>query len=218
MSRGEASGAQDRGAERSPESGAERGAERLEFDEILPRIADLAEQLAEHADPTVSETAVELLDWIDVFHANGVGRLVEMIREWRGEVLLEAVASDPVAGQLLQAYGLGDSSDVGAARVAVQAALADVRPYLHSHGGDMEAVHIADGVVRLKLHGSCDGCTASDATILGQVEAALRTHWIDFRRVEVEEMTAEPHPPPTTGSITTGLQIKGTAANQGQGS
>ena len=49
-----------------------RGDERLEFDQILPRIADLAETLAEHDDKEVAETAVELLDWIDVFHANGV--------------------------------------------------------------------------------------------------------------------------------------------------
>lgn len=182
---------------------------RLEFNEILPRIAELAEQLADHDDPAVSASVVEMLDWIDVFHANGVGRLVEMLREWRGDVLLEAVTADPVAGQLLHAYGLGDGADVEAARVAVQAALAEVRPYLHSHGGDMEAVHIADGVVRLKLHGSCDGCTGSDATILGQVEEALRTHWVDFRRIEVEEMTADPHPPPAPGSITTGLQITG---------
>jgi len=68
-------------------------------------------------------------------------------------------------------------------------------------------VHIEDGVVRLKLHGSCDGCTASDATIIEQVEAAMKEHWVDFRRIEVEEMTAEPHPPPVAGSITTGLQI-----------
>ncbi len=192
-------------------SGDQGPADRLEFDEILPRISELAEQLANHDDPAVSESVVELLDWIDVFHANGIGRLVEMLREWRGDVLLEAVAADPVAGQLLHAYGLGDASDGEAARVAVQAALGEVRPYLHSHGGDMEAVHIGDGGVRLKLHGSCDGCTGSDATILGQVEEALRKHWVDFRRVEIEEMTAEPHPPPTPGSITTGLQIKGKA-------
>jgi len=121
--------------------------------------------------------------------------------------LLEAVAADPVAGVLLQAYGLGDDTDLDAARVSVQAALAEVRPYLHSHGGDMEVVHIEDGVARLKLHGSCDGCTASDATIIEQVEAAMKEHWVDFRRIEVEEMTAEPHPPPVAGSITTGLQI-----------
>jgi Fe-S cluster biogenesis protein NfuA len=184
-----------------------RGDERLEFAEILPRIADLAERLAEHDDKEVAETAIELLDWIDVFHANGVGRMVEMLREWRGEILLEAVAADPVAGALLSAYGLGDDTDLDAARVSVQVALAEVRPYLHSHGGDMEVVHLEDGVVRLKLHGSCDGCTASDATIIEQVEAAMKEHWVDFRRIEVEEMTAEPHPPPVVGSIATGLQI-----------
>ena len=185
-----------------------RGDERLEFDQILPRIADLAETLAEHDDKEVADTAIELLDWIDVFHANGVGRMVEMLREWRGEILLEAVAADPVAGALLNAYGLGDDTDLDAARVSVQAALAEVRPYLHSHGGDMEVVHLEDGVVRLKLHGSCDGCTASDATIIEHVETALREHWVDFRRIEVEEMTAEPHPPPADGTVTTGLQIK----------
>ena len=184
-----------------------RGDERLEFDQILPRIADLAERLAEHENKDVADTAIEMLDWIDVFHANGVGRMVEMLREWRGEILLEAVAADPVAGALLRAYGLGDDTDLDAARVSVQAALEEVRPYLHSHGGDMEVVHLEDGVVRLKLHGSCDGCTASDATIIEQVEAALKYHWVDFRRIEVEEMTAEPHPPPVVGSITTGLQI-----------
>ena len=114
-----------------------RGDERLEFEEVLPRIADLAEQLAEHPDPQTAETALELLDWIDVFHANGVGRIVEMIREWRGDVLLDQVAADPVAGALLRAYGLGIEVDLGEANVAVQAALNEVRPYLHSHGGDM---------------------------------------------------------------------------------
>lgn len=186
-----------------------RAEERLEFEEVLPRIADLAEQLAEHPDAATSEIAVELLDWIDVFHANGVGRIVEMIREWRGDVLLEQVAADPVAGALLRAYGLGDEVDLDEARIAVQTALSEVRPYLHSHGGDMEVVSIVDGVVRLKLHGSCDGCTASDATIMEQVESSLRKHWVDYRRVEVEAMTAEPHPPPAAGTITTGLQIKG---------
>jgi Fe-S cluster biogenesis protein NfuA len=184
-----------------------RSDERLEFDQILPRIADLAERLAEHDDKDVADTAIEMLDWIDVFHANGVGRMVEMLRDWRGEILLEAVAADPVAGALLAAYGLGADTDLDAARVSVQAALAEVRPYLHSHGGDMEVVHLEDGVVRLKLHGSCDGCTASDATIIEQVETALKEHWVDFRRIEVEDMTADPHPPPVVGSIATGLQI-----------
>lgn len=186
-----------------------QGDERLEFDDVLPRIAELAEALTAHDDPVTAATAEELLDWIDVFHANGVGRLVEMIREWRGDILLESVAADPIAGALLEAYGLGGVADHEEARVAVQAALNDVRPYLHSHGGDMEVVSIEDGVVRLKMHGSCDGCTGAEATIVDRVERALRTHWVDFRRVDVEAMEAEPHPPPAAGTVTTGLQITG---------
>lgn len=188
-----------------------RGDERLEFDQILPRIAELAEALVGHDDADVAGTAEELLDWIDVFHANGVGRMVEMVREWRGDILLESFATDPVVGTLLDAYGLGGADVAESARVAVQTALGEVRPYLHSHGGDMEVVSLEDGVVRLKLHGSCDGCTAADATIIERVESALQQHWGDFRRIEVEDMTAEPHPPPVAGSVTTGLQITGRA-------
>ena len=136
------------------------------------------------------------LDWIDAFHLQGIGTLVEMIREWRGEIFLDSAATHPVAGLLLNAYGLGTQADSAAGQRAVQAALAEVRPYLASHGGDMEVMSIQDGVVRLKLHGSCDGCTAADATLTGRVESALRTHWNDFRRLETEEVTAAPHPPP----------------------
>ena len=114
--------------------------ERLEFDAVLPRIAELAEALTAHEDPATASTAEELLDWIDVFHANGLGRIVEMIREWRGDILLESLAADPIASSLLDAYGLGSGADLESARVVVQAALAEVRPYLHSHGGDMEVM------------------------------------------------------------------------------
>ncbi len=172
--------------------------DRLAFDEILPRIGELAEFLSSHSDSAVVEAAGELLDWIDAFHLQGIGTLVEMIREWRGEIFLDGVASHPVAGLLLTAYGLGTRSDDATAHRAVQAALAEVRPYLASHGGDMEVVSIQDGVVRLKLHGSCDGCTAADATLTGRVKTALQTHWNDFRRLETEEFTAAAHPPPFT--------------------
>lgn len=169
---------------------------RLAFDEILPRIGELAEFLSSHSDPSVVDAAGELLDWIDAFHLQGIGTLVEMVREWRGEIFLDSVATHPVTGLLLDAYGLGTQSDLTAAQRSVQAALAEVRPYLTSHEGDMEVVRIQDGVVRLKLHGSCDGCKDANVTLSQRVEVALRTHWNDFRRLDTEEFIAAPHPPP----------------------
>ncbi|MDQ3352596.1 MAG: hypothetical protein M3501_11620, partial [Actinomycetota bacterium] len=66
--------------------------EQLPVDDVLARVAALAEELAAH--PEVGPQVLELLDWVDAFHRDGLGRLVEMIRAWRGEIFLEAVADD----------------------------------------------------------------------------------------------------------------------------
>ena len=68
----------------------------------------------------------------------------------------------------------------------VEAALESVRPYLGTHGGDVELVGVSDeGVVRLRLLGSCDGCPSSSvdagAGRGGGVEAAAP----EVRSIEV---------------------------------
>ncbi len=80
--------------------------EQLAYPEVAARIGELAERLASHPDPAVSERVIELLDWVDVVHREGLAQLVEMITAWRGEVFLESVATDEVAGTMLDAYGL----------------------------------------------------------------------------------------------------------------
>ena len=181
--------------------------EGLAYSEILAHAGERAERLLEHPDPAVRDDAAEVLDWIDAYHREGLGRLVEMVRQWRGEIFLEQAALDPVVGELLATYSLGVDVDATAIERTVQAALDEVRPYVASHGGDLEVLSVEDGVVGLRMHGNCDGCTAAGDTIANRIEAALREHWIDFRRVEVTEATQPPHPPPAPGQVTTGLDI-----------
>lgn len=180
----------------------------LRYDEILDRVAELIEPLIADGSEVATEVE-ELVDWLDVFHREGVGRLVEMVRQWRGEIFLEQASLDPVVGELLRTYGLGVDTDAAAAERAVQAALDEVRPYVHSHGGEIEMTQVLDGVVTLRMSGACNGCTASDETVSRRVATVLRERWIDFRRVDVEEHTAAPHPPPTGGHVVSGLQIGG---------
>lgn len=158
----------------------------LAFPDLVGRIGELAEQLTSWPDPAVAERAGELLDWVDAFHREGLGRLVEMVRQWRGEIFLEAVASDEYAGALLSAYGLGEGEGIAEqADDAVAAAIEDVRPMIESHGGSIEVDDVTDGVVKVRLRGTCDGCPSSSATLTYGVEAALRDHWPSFRRLEV---------------------------------
>ena len=170
--------------------------EMLEYDEVMPRVGELYDELMSHPDAAVRDRVEEMMDLFDAFHREGLGRLVEMIRAWRGEIFLESVARDDVTGYFLNAYDLGEAPDEREALAAVEsvdAALEELRPMIESHGGMITVEEIKDGVVKVQMLGSCDGCPSSAATLTGGLEEALRRHWPNFRRLEVvEPAPAEP--------------------------
>lgn len=184
--------------------------EELPYGQVLERVGELADKLLSHPDPDVRESASELLDWVDAFHRDGLGQLIEMVRAWRGEIFLESVSRDEVVGTMLRAYGLGEDRDLEAeAAEAVDAAIAEVRPYAESHGGSIVVESIVDGVVKVKMLGSCDGCPSSAATLSSGVEEALQRHWPDFRRLELVEEEPEPAAAEDIPAPVTLLQIRG---------
>ncbi|CAN5496914.1 NifU family protein [soil metagenome] len=169
--------------------------EDLPYADVHSRIVELAEELTTKYDPEVAERVTELLDWVDAFHREGLGRLVEMIRSWRGEIFLDSVGHDEITGTFLGAYGLGEDPDSGPeAADAVTLALEQVRPLVESHGGWIDVESVVDGVVKVRMQGTCDGCPSSDATLTYGVEAALREHWPNFRRLELVDPPAEVDP------------------------
>jgi Fe-S cluster biogenesis protein NfuA len=168
--------------------------ETLEYTDVMPRVGELFDELMTHPDAAVRDRVEEMMDLFDAFHREGLGRLVEMIRAWRGEIFLENVADDDVTGYFLAAYDFGvapNDRDAAAAAEAVDAAMEELRPMIESHGGMITVEEIKDGVVRLQMMGSCDGCPSSAATLTGGLEEALRRHWPNFRRLEVIEPGAE---------------------------
>ncbi|HEV2757994.1 MAG TPA: NifU family protein [Acidimicrobiales bacterium] len=171
--------------------------ETLPYDEVMPRVGELFDELMTHPDAGVRDRVEEMMDLFDAFHREGLGRLVEMIRAWRGEIFLDSVANDDITGYFLSAYDFGeapDDRDAAAAAEAVDAAMEELRPMIESHGGMITVEEIKDGVVKLQMMGSCDGCPSSTATLTGGLEEALRRHWPNFRRLEVIEPEAEAEP------------------------
>ncbi|MDP1804616.1 MAG: NifU family protein [Acidimicrobiales bacterium] len=171
--------------------------ETLAYEDVMPRVGELFDELMTHPDAGVRDRVEEMMDLFDAFHREGLGRLVEMIRAWRGEIFLESVGRDEVTGYFLSAYDFGEAPDEreqAAAFEAVDAAMEELRPMIESHGGMITVEEIKDGVVKLQMMGSCDGCPSSAATLTGGIEEALRRHWPNFRRLEVIEPGAEEAP------------------------
>jgi Fe-S cluster biogenesis protein NfuA/nitrite reductase/ring-hydroxylating ferredoxin subunit len=96
------------------------------------------------------------------------------------------VADDLVASLLL-VHGL-HPQDV---HRRVSDALDDVRPYLGSHGGDVELLEVTgDLEVRLRFTGSCRSCPSSAVTLELAVEDALRAAAPEITDIQVVTETA----------------------------
>jgi len=143
---------------------------RGEFHAQTQRVEKLAGKLDEAGDPEVRAAALELVQSVVELHGAALQRLIDKCLETPdGErVLNEALQDDLVASMFLLHSLHPDDIETRVLR-----GLEAVRPYLKSHGGDCEVVSVRDGIVRLKLHGSCGSCPSSSLTLKNAVEDAL---------------------------------------------
>jgi Fe-S cluster biogenesis protein NfuA/nitrite reductase/ring-hydroxylating ferredoxin subunit len=111
----------------------------------------------------------------------------------QSERIFEALAEDELVSHLLLLHGL-HPLDV---QTRVVRALEEVRPYLQSHGGNVELLGIEGGVARVRMEGSCDGCPSSTVTLKLAIEEAVLKAAPDLERIEAEGV-AEPPPKPAT--------------------
>jgi Fe-S cluster biogenesis protein NfuA/nitrite reductase/ring-hydroxylating ferredoxin subunit len=79
----------------------------------------------------------------------------------------------------------------------VRQALESVRPYMESHGGDVELVGITDDrVVQLRLEGHCKTCAASASTLELAIKQALDEYAPDLAGMDVSGFEAPTHDAP----------------------
>lgn len=150
-------------------------------DAAVAAVADL--------DPVARAVAEELKAALEDIHRAGLTTIVARMRADDGaRPLLFDLVDDPVVRMLLTLHGILRPDPVTLA----ERALAAVRPQLHSHGGDVALVRVADGVAYVRLEGACNGCSMSSVTLRELVESALRQGVPGLNGVEV--VPAEPSP------------------------
>ena len=137
------------------------------------------------AGPVAQQRGEDLVALVTNLYGAGLERLLEVLADAGrlDAVALDALAADELVSGLLLVHGL-HPYDV-ATRVA--AALDSVRPYLGSHGGDVELLGIDDiGVVTLRFLGTCDSCPSSTVTLQLAVEGAIQAAAPEVTAIQVE--------------------------------
>jgi Fe-S cluster biogenesis protein NfuA len=66
----------------------------------------------------------------------------------------------------------------------IEKALAEIRPYLESDGGDISLVEVTpDMVVKVQLHGSCQSCNVNQMTLKAGVEQSIKKYAPEIKEV-----------------------------------
>lgn len=151
------------------------------------RIEELLGQIRATGDPGTAELAEEVVRLVVELYGAGLERTVELA----GPQALDRLVEDELVASLLVLHDLHPKDT----ETRVAEALDQVRPYLGSHAGGVELLGVdTDGVVHLRLEGSCDGCPSSTMTVKLAIERAIEEAAPEVTAVEVENLTREKEP------------------------
>lgn len=169
-----------------------------ELQDRVGRIESLLEEIESFEDPHARAKTAEMVQTLLQVYGEGLARIVDTAAQRDGE-LLEVLAGDELVSPLLVLHELHPES----VEERVLGALDEVRPYLESHGGDVELVGVDNGMARLRLQGSCEGCPSSTQTLKLAIEEAVLKAAPELEGVEAEGV-AEPE---TDSTIVAGPTI-----------
>ena len=153
-------------------------------EELVERVQDLLGSLDEIADPVAQARVQELVGTVLELYGAGLERILGVIAD-AGEGAIHirnALLDDGIVASLLLIHGLYPVP----LEERIAEAVDSVRPFLASHGGGVEILSVEDGVARLRLQGSCNGCPASASTLEHALKEAIDEAAPDLLSLEVE--------------------------------
>jgi Fe-S cluster biogenesis protein NfuA/nitrite reductase/ring-hydroxylating ferredoxin subunit len=136
---------------------------------------------------TAHERAQQLVREVVGLYGAALERTMRCISEAGDPALADRLAGDDLVASLLLVHGLHPHD----LHRRVSDALDRVRPYLGSHGGDVDLIEVTnDGALRLSFTGSCKSCPSSAVTLELAIEDAVRAAAPEISSIEV--VTAAP--------------------------
>ena len=169
----------------------------MDAEALVGRVEELTAQLDTIGDPFAQSCAEELVGALMQLYGEGLERIFDAVGEQGSPALRERLVEDGVVASLMLIHGLYPVD----LETRVREALDSVRPYMETHGGDVELLGIADGVARIRLEGHCRGCAASASTLELGIKQALEEAAPDLLGLEVEGVLEDATHGPPIGAV-----------------
>jgi Fe-S cluster biogenesis protein NfuA len=163
---------------------------RKSVQEQIQSIESLVREIEKLPDANARTACTALVQSIMQFHAAAIERMLDIVHDsgHQGQSIIDDLGGDELAGNLLLLHGLHPLD----LQTRVLRALDKARPYLQSHGGNVELVTIDQaGAVTVRLQGSCHSCPSSSATLQSTVEQAIYAAAPDATAILVEGAEAQ---------------------------
>jgi Fe-S cluster biogenesis protein NfuA/nitrite reductase/ring-hydroxylating ferredoxin subunit len=163
------------------------------------RIQELVAQIDALPNSPARVLFQECLESVLAFYGHGLERILQLVANAGpdGQKIYHDLIHDNVVRGLLIIHDL-HPVDI---ETRLRDALDKVRPYLRSHGGNVELISLTNDVARLRLQGTCKSCASSTVTLELAIRHAIEEACPDLIGFEVEGAPAQsagatvaPHP------------------------
>lgn len=141
----------------------------------LAQDLDRLEAIADQWEAEKRGTTRAIRTTVEALQAEAFRRLIRTIKDEPGGLAaLKKAVEDPWVRNVLTFHGVLRPPEP-TLEEKVEAALESVRPTLKSHSGNVELVRVVSPEeVHIRLIGSCDGCSFSEATVRIGIETAIQ--------------------------------------------
>lgn len=150
----------------------------------------LLEKVSQWPDAASKALMQECISEMLIFYGNGLERMIDLISGESNEIatkVLNKFMADPFINGLLILHDLHPFD----METRIHLALEKVRPYIQSHGGQIDLLSLENESAKIKLSGTCKTCASSSVTLELAVRQALEEYCPDLDNLEVEGLEVQ---------------------------
>lgn len=148
------------------------------------RIQEIVGQIDAMPNPAARALMQECMESVLGFYGDGLERVLAVVKGSGidGQKVFDDLIHDNIVRGLLLIHGL-HPHDLS---TRLREALDKVRPYMESHGGNVELLSLENDFAHLRLQGSCKTCPSSAVTLELAVRSAIEETCPDLAGFAVE--------------------------------